>query len=392
MRSSARIPLIASIVALTVISAPPTLALPSQQPDSTWMVNGPVRTLERVGSTIWIGGSFTRLRSSATGGTTIRVRGLAAVDAETGRPVLGLHLPRIGGADPVVYDLDVGGGVLYAGGKFDSADGKPRRNLIAIAPKTGRVLRFSSNAPTTYAVLADPDGGVYAGKPYVRRYRRSGARDAGFRTQTPTVSSGSANGPVILDLAFAPDGDVFVAGAFDFLNGEQHRIIAKLDPATGEPGSWALGGPLGTNPRGIDLFVDAGSDALFAAVGGSDFAARYRLSDGGLVWKIDTSGASQAIARFDAGQIVVGGHFKWVAPERGIKCGSNKHPTGDCDWRLRLAALDAATGDLDPTWDPAVRPDYFGVWSVLVRNGRLHVGGEFSEIEHVPQRYYGRLS
>ena len=387
-----RITLFGSIVALMVLSAPRALALPSQQPDDTWMVNGPVRTIERVGSTIWIGGSFTRLRSSATGGTMIRVSGLAAVDSATGAPVADLHLPMVGGTSPIVHDLDFGGGVLYAGGKFTSVDGDLRRNLIAIDPTDGHVLPFSSSAPTTYAVLADPDGGVYAGKPNVRRYHASGARDTAFEIQVPTVSGSSANGPVILDLAFAPDGAVFVSGAFDFLNGEQHRIIAKLDPASGEPGSWALGGPLGTNPRGIDMFVDAGNDALFAAVGGSDFTARYRLSDGGLVWKIDTSGASQAIARFDADQIVVGGHFKWVAAERGIQCGSNKHPTGNCEQRLRLAALDADTGDLDPGWDPAVKRDYFGVWSVLVSAGRLHVGGEFTEIEGVPQLYYGRLS
>lgn len=356
------------------------------------MVNGPVRALERVGSTIWIGGRFTRLRSRATGGTVIRVNGLVALDAETGAPVAGLHVPKIGGPNPIVYDLDSGGGVLYAGGKFDSVDGVRRLNLVAIDPMDGRVLPFSANAPTTKAVLADPDGGVYAGKPDVSRYQPSGARDLTFETQVPSVAPVSSNGPVILDLAFAPDGDVFVTGAFDFLNGEPHRVIAKLDPASGHPRSWALGGPLGTNPRGIDLYVDAGSDALFAAIGGSDFAARYRISDGGLVWKIDTSGASQAIARFDADQIVVGGHFRWVAPERGIQCGSNKQPTGNCDVRLRLAALDADTGVLDPSWDPAVRPLYFGVWSVLVRAGRLHVGGEFTEIDGVPQLYYARLS
>lgn len=387
-----RLALLGSIFALALGTAGPAFALPSQQPDDTWMVNGPVRTLEKVGSTIWIGGSFTRLRSSAAGGSTIVVSGLAAVNAETGAPVAGLHLPKVQGTAPIVHDLDFGDGVLYAGGKFDSVDGSDRTNLIAIDPADGHVLPFSSNAPTTFAVLADPNGGVYAGKPYVRRYHPSGARDTAFESQTPTVSASSANGPVILDLAFAPDGDVFVSGAFDFLNGEPHRIIAKLDPASGEPGSWAIGGPLGTNPRGIDMFVDAGSDALFIAVGGSDFAARYRISDGGLVWKTDTSGASQAVDRFDAEQIVVGGHFKWVAAERGIQCGSNKHPTGNCERRLRLAALDADTGDLDPAWDPDVKPLYFGVWSVLVSAGRLHVGGEFTEIEGVPQLYYGRLS
>jgi hypothetical protein len=387
-----RFALLATIFAMLSWWAPSALALPGQQPDATWMVNGPVRTLERVRSTIWIGGSFTRLRSSATGGRSIAVSGLAALDAVTGRPVAGLHLPQVRGTAPIVYDLDFAGGVLYAGGRFTSVDGSPRRNLVAIDPKTGRVLPFAANAPPTFAVLADPDGGVYAGKPHVRRYKASGARDFGFATQVPTVSPASSNGPAIIDLARAPGGDVLVAGAFDFLNGEPHRIIAKLDPASGEPRPWALGGPLGTNARAIDLFVDAGSDALFAAVGGSDFAARYRLSNGGLVWKIDTSGASQAIARVDADRVVVGGHFKWVAARRGIQCGSNKHPTGDCDPRLRLAALDADSGELDPGWHPDVKPHYFGIWSVLVRKNSLHVGGEFTEIEGEPQLYYARLS
>jgi len=381
-----------SILALVMFWGPPALALPAEVPDDTWMVNGPVRTLERVGSTVWIGGNFTRLRSSAAGGTEIIVRGIAAVDAATGAPVAGLHLPRVAGGAATVFDLDSAGGVLYAGGRFDSVDGSARRNLVAIDPVDGRVLPFSAKAPKTFAVLADPDGGVYAGKPHLRRYTASGARDRGFESQVPTVSPSSSNGPAILDLAFAPDGDVFVTGAFDFLNGDAHRVIAKLDPASGEPRSWALGGALGTNPRGIDLFVDAGSDALFAAVGGSDFAARYRISDGGLVWKIDTSGASQAIARFDADRVVVGGHFKWIAAEGGRQCGSNKHPSGDCEPRLRLAALDADTGDLDLAWHPAVKPLYFGVWSVLVTGSSLHVGGEFTEIEGVPQLYYGRLS
>jgi hypothetical protein len=387
-----RIVLVISTVALLLVAAPSAIALPPQQPDATWEVNGPVRSIERVGSTIWIGGQFDRLRPNGGGGSPITVSGIAAVDAATGAPVTGLHLPKVAGPSPIVYDLDARGGVLYAGGKFTSVDGAPRANLIAIDPSDGHVLPFSSKAPVTYAVLADPDGGVYAAKPYLRRYHASGARDTAFESQVPTVSGSSANGPVILDLAFAPDGDVFVSGAFDFLNGEQHRIIAKLDPDSGEPGPWALGGALGTNPRGIDLFVDAGRDALFAAVGGSDFAARYRLSNGGLVWKVDTSGAAQAIAPFDAEQVVVGGHFRWIAPRQGIQCGSNKHPTGNCERRARLAAVDADTGVIDPVWDPDVKPFYFGVWSVLVESGRLHVGGEFTEIEGVAQAYYARLS
>ena len=287
--------------------------LPSQVPDPTWMVNGPVPSLERTGSTIWIGGRFTELRSSTLGGPVIDVNGLAAVDAGSGEPVPGLHLPMLGGSTPFVYDLDVGGGVLYAAGEFSSADGVGRSNLVAIDPQTGSVMPFDAVAPVARAVLADPDGGVYVGKKDVRRYAAGGERDRSFTIQVPTVAPESANGPVILDLAFAPNGDVIVGGAFDFLNEEPHRAIARLDPLSGSASDWALGGVLGVNARAIDLFVDGSSDALFAAVGGSDFSARYRISDGGLIWKVDTSGASQAITRYDADHVIVVGHFRWVA-------------------------------------------------------------------------------
>jgi len=74
-----------------------------------------------------------------------------------------------------------------------------------------------------------------------------------------------------------------------------------------------------------------------------------------------------------------------------MQCGSNTHPTGECERRARLVALGADTGFLDASWAPDVKPFYFGVWSVLVRKGALHVGGEFLEIEEVAQHYYARL-
>ncbi|CAN5656501.1 hypothetical protein BH18ACT17_BH18ACT17_07390 [soil metagenome] len=177
-------------LACLVQGHPADAALPSQTPDPTWMVNGPVRSLERTGSTIWIGGRFTELRSSAIGGAVIEVNGLAAVDALSGEPVPGLHLPVLGDPTAFVYDLDARGGVLYAAGKFSSADGLARSNLVAIDPQTGSVLPFDAKAPVARAVLADPDGGVYIGKADVRRYASDGQRDRSFTIQVPTVAPG----------------------------------------------------------------------------------------------------------------------------------------------------------------------------------------------------------
>ena len=376
---------------LVLAAATPALALPGEQPSATWMVNGPVWSFEAAGDVLWIVGRFDRFRSQASGGMVVTVSNVAAVDLTTGLPVAGLHLPAVtGGTSPIVYDASYGGGRLYLAGKFTGVDGSPRTNIAAIDPATGALLPFAARSPGLRTVLAAPDGSVYAGgRTDVRRYTRAGLKDSAFTPQVPATNS--VNGPTMRDLAFAPDGELFAAGAFDTLNGSNHRVVAKLDPVTGEPGTWALLGHLGVNAVGVDMHIDATANALYLAVGGSDYAARYRLSDGSLIWKTDTSGAAQAISTFDDGTVVVGGHFQAVGSKPGIACGSNKNPTGNCTRRLRLAAFGVGNGFLVGDWTPDIEPLYFGVRAVVVHDGRLHLGGEFTRIESEPQTFYGVL-
>ena len=47
----------------TIPIATPSGSLPSILPDSTWQVNGTVRALQLIGTTMWIGGQFTQLKS-----------------------------------------------------------------------------------------------------------------------------------------------------------------------------------------------------------------------------------------------------------------------------------------------------------------------------------------
>lgn len=360
------------------------------------MGNGHVRALALVDGVIWIGGKFTSLQSQVKNGTSIPVNGLAALDAETGAPVPGLHLPILGdAAAPYVFDLSARGGVLFVGGNFDSVDGQVRHNLAAIDPSTGAVLPF--HAPDALrkvdAVLAASNGGVYAGGNQPLSFFDATGKDVkGFVRQKPTTASGSPNGPSIRDLVFGPDGSLFVAGAFDWLNGEPHHVVAKVDPITGAvDDAWHLGGNVGVNAIGVNLFLDPANDAMYTAIGGSDYVARYRISDGGVVWKRDTSGASQAVALGGDGNLIVGGHFQWVAAAPDQMCGKNTAPTYDCTYRLRLAAFDQDTGALDP-WNPDVTPLYLGIFAIVVAGGHVHLGGDFKAIEGVPQLFYARLS
>lgn len=382
---------IVSSIAIVGATVAPAVALPGEQPADTWMVNGPVWSLGTRRGVLWIVGRFDQLRSAASGGTVVEVHNVAAVDISTGLPVGGLHLPSVtGGSGPIVYDLTFGDRRLFIGGKFTSVDGQTRKNIAALDPATGELLPFTANAPGLRTVLAAPDGSVYAGgQTDLRRYTASGSLDGTFTRQVPDTNS--SNGPMIRDLAFAPDGDVLTSGAFDSLNGANQRVAAKLDPVTGQRRSWSLGGFLGDKAVGVDMYVDGGLDALFLAVGGSDYAGRYRLSNGALIWKTDTSGAAQAVANFGDGSVVFGGHYQAVGAKPGIACGSNKHPTGNCTKRLRLAAFDVDDGFLVGDWAPDIEPLYFGIRAVLVHEGALHLGGEFRTIEGTPQTFYGKL-
>jgi hypothetical protein len=53
--------LLSTAVALLFASGA-ALALPSERPDQTPMVNGRVRAIEQVGTNIWLGGTFTQVK------------------------------------------------------------------------------------------------------------------------------------------------------------------------------------------------------------------------------------------------------------------------------------------------------------------------------------------
>jgi hypothetical protein len=390
----------AAVLAVTLLAgAPPASALPAQTPDAVWMVNGSVRGLALVNGVIWISGKFTQMRSDASpSAATIDVDGLAALDAVTGAPVPALHLPIFGNATgaPYVYDVSYGAGVLYVGGRFTSVDGQPRANVAAIDPVTGLLLPFQPPPAVrkVLAVLAAPAGGVYVGGRQPLTYLDATGKDVmGFVRQKPTVAPDDPNGASFRDLEFGPDGSVFASGAFDWLNGESHHVVAKVNPVTGDvDDTWHLGGIVGTGALGVQLALDFPDNAMYTAVGGSDYVARYRISDGGAVWKRDTSGASQAVAPDGQGNLIVGGHFQWVSAAVGQECGKNTDPTYVCTKRLRLAAMNAATGALDPSWAPDVTPLYLGVFAIVVDGSHVHLGGDFKAIGGAPRLFYARLS
>ena len=83
------------------------LALPSEVPDDTPMVDGRVRAIEQVGTNIWVGGRFTKVKKR-DGTVLANVANVAVFDSKTEqyKPIA----PSLGGTGAEVWDMMVYGG------------------------------------------------------------------------------------------------------------------------------------------------------------------------------------------------------------------------------------------------------------------------------------------
>jgi hypothetical protein len=389
------------VVVAVAFSTTVRAATPSESPDDTSMVDGPVRAAVVAGGHVWIGGNFSNvLGPNGSGGTP--AGNLAVLSLSTGRASTTADPPSLtGGTGAQVRDISLGpDGILYVTGTFlYRFGGVDRRHTVGIDPVTGRIVRgFTTIVGRT--VLAG-SARIHVGGSRLRAYLLDGRRDPGFTDVVPSLDRSIRlpdETPQILDLDVMPDGDIVAAGHFDLVNGRAQKVAAKVAPVTGAVRSWSVAG-VGPSSKAFGISSEVRQGRLLMGAGGSDFAALYEPPPPGAdqtvwrqVWKTDTSGSAQAVAVYDADTVLVGGHFNTIAHGPREQCGSNQVPVGDCLAIPRLAALDRATGITDPTWRPNPCCHYLGVWAIAVRQGRAHIGGQFTQVAGVQQANYARLS
>ncbi|WP_433539180.1 hypothetical protein ACQPZK_11390 [Micromonospora sp. CA-249363] len=168
-----------------VVPVPGTATLVSANPaDNTPHArDGETRAFAQVGNTVFVGGSFTQLRQTATS-AWVTQRYLFAYDRTTGT-MSTTFLPVLDGA---VNTLLAGpGGTLIVGGAFKNVNGVSRKNLVALNPSTGAII----------------DSWV-----------------------------GRSDGGTVRDLALSGNW-LYVAGAFNWLNGTAHSGLGRLNATTG---------------------------------------------------------------------------------------------------------------------------------------------------------------
>jgi beta-propeller uncharacterized protein DUF5122 len=391
-------------VGFSVLMVPvPASALPSETPDDTWHVNGPVRAIARYGNTIFLGGQFTQLREKPLGvggGRVKKVRNLAAINANTGGPAGGVNVPRFAGPGSIVYALTVADGKLWIGGSFSSAGGRTRKNLASINANTGSLTGFSATMNGTVWALADDGSRVYAGGKFTTVRGHPRKRLAAF-SLNGTLHAGwrpSANNKV-QDMAVTPDKTgLFITGLFTSASDpggptRARNRIARLSTSTGKVHGWVAQG-LNVSNQVIGMGVYTARARVYWSVGGPDWVAALNINTGARVWKTETDGTVDDAVEMDS-RVIIGGHFHLVGRQPGGP-GCATSPEA-CVRHLRLAAL-RMNGVLDTSWDPKLHGQFGGVieWEgarrFLVVGERLWVVGEFIEITDIKQNYFGRLS
>ncbi len=371
------------------------LALPSEMPDDTPMVDGRVRAIEQVGSNIWLGGQFTQVKQR-NGTVVANVSNVAVFDSKTNEylPIA----PKLGGTDSEVWDMAIYGNDVLIAGEFPGPSSK-ENNLVLVDGKTGEVIKWFA-APALKSVLAAPDlGRVYGGGESLSAFEFAPGKKRPLWTRAKTTVDKSLrernNEAAYRDLELDADGEtIWAACICDAVDGKPAKALVKLSTEGVHDTTWVADAGEGAFGHSV---VDQGRK-LYLAAGGSDFLAEFDKGAGGKrSWVRDTSGSAQAVAVLD-GQLVVGGHFWEVADQAGDKCGAGQgtsaprlDPNDECQTRKGIAAY-SFDGVLDPNWNPVYAGKYSLVWELHAEGSTLHTGGEFLTVNGVTQNYYARLS
>lgn len=392
-------------------------------------VNGPVRAIVRVGSTIYIGGAFTDVAGTARAG-------IAALTTQ-GQVVAGFA-PSLGDGAIVnaLAAKTAAPSHLIVGGEFDGAQG---RNLASIAldGSGSGALLTGARPDGAVSALAVDDGTLYVGGAFSAIYGQARARLAAVDVAalTGTVKGwGPAGGVDSVVRAIAVAGTtVYIGGDFSTVGGQPRAHLASLPSARLATGAVAPGG-WRPEPSGRVRALAVTASAVFAGgdflrVNGASGPVRPRLaafspfSSSPLPWNPSALAPVNALAlTTTADSVYVGGAFLGLnaqqragaaaldpvtnqillwnpnvlgGPVRAIARGpQGVYLGGDFtsvagQSRERLAMVDALSGALQPGWSADANGS---VRALTVSTEGLYVGGAFTAIEGASQAGLARLN
>jgi hypothetical protein len=316
---------------------------------------------------VYLGGDFT-----AVGG--LERFGLAAVDGGAGTVEAGF-VPEVGGVVRALA-MSPDGARLYAGGRVDPGGGEPRRGLAALDAGTGAAVPWNPEViGRVDALLAAPGGSVYAAGDFTRA---GGAERAYLARLDPANGAADGwapapDGPVAALALSADGGRLFVGGEFTVLAGRARRHLAAVDTTTGAP------------VPGWETAADAPVLALASAGDGSRLYAGGAFTQMGSAPRLGLAALDPASGLVDpAWQPDGGGTISTLSVSGPLVLAGGRFDAVVERSRAHLAALDVGTGAVDTGF--ATEADDVVRALVLSRDGgRLFVGGDFATIGGQPR-------
>ncbi len=231
--------------------APAGAAIVDDQPvsavaSSMWQTNDTVWAIDVGGGVVYAGGFFTSVRppGNPLGSGEVTRNHIAAFDASTGALITSFN-PNINGD---VYDLDVSndGTKLYVSGSFSTVGGTTRQNIARLNLPSGSLdTAWSANASAAVMTVSSNNDGVFVGGDFTSIKNTARTRLAKLNTTNGNVVTAfdASSDKRITESAIAPDGSrVIVGGENDVINGQPQAAVASLDPTTGALEPWAATG------------------------------------------------------------------------------------------------------------------------------------------------------
>jgi len=377
-----------------VVSANPADATP-------WVNNGRVYALTLIGTTMYVGGTFTQVQEP---NASLFPRAfLFAFDTTTGaisktfKPVL----------DGPVNALATDGTSLFVGGDFTTVNGTTHRRLVALDANGAVVGEFAADITTGSTVddLVLANGLLFVAGAFTQV---DGASRSGLAAVDPVSGSlapgvnvtftGLHNNGVshVAKIDVSPDGATLVAvGNFTTVGGQPREQMAMLALAgqSATLSSWATTRFVGQCASKFDTYirdVDIDPTGTYVAVGttGAFYGGvnANTLCDSVSRWELGRTGASQQPTWVDyAGgdttwsvtatgtAIYTGGHFRWYNnPYAGDTVGPGTIK------RRAIAALDPVNG-MPLSWNPGRSPGE-GVFIMVSTADGLWVGDDTNKI------------
>lgn len=385
----------------------------------TVQINGVVWDQHIIGDTVYVAGEFTHARpaGSPPGANQVPRANLLAFDIRTGQLISSFVANANAQVRVVTSSPD--GSRLYVGGQFTSINGTPRYRIAALDPATGAVIP-SFNARTDYIVfdIEATDSVVYAGGKF---NRANGTED-----RINAAAFSASNGAVlpwapdvnerVFALGISPDGSrVFLGGKFTRVNGQIRRGMAAVDAQTGAvlpfgPGDhvwWA--GPDGgmTDLRIVGNHLYAAGYTFGRNAGNLEGVVKVDLTTDEIEWIEDCHGDTYQLAPIN-GHVYVAGHFHFCGNVGASTQSSDEHTQWGEYMRHSMSFVDAVAGQIRrdnwsyhnlegfpapsrTSWAPDWQVgDYTGLgqatWAVEANEEYVVFGGEFTRVNNQAQQ------